>query len=136
MHHLDYYGPDHHEAASKFIGQRNLGLIIRQVDWRNRGAKPDKLDGLPLTDPAEWEPNGAPLARETDEEACTCHSPDRIACDLFSCLGTNDSVTHDRQEHDRACRQLRTDRPDGGRQAGLLDEVLQSAGTAATAAGS
>src|SRR5258708_12776654 len=78
-------------------------------------------------------PNGAPLARETDEEACTCHSPDRIACDLFSCLGTNEIVTQERQEHDRACRQLRTDRPDGGRQAGLLDEVRQSAATAATA---
>ena len=62
----------------------------------------------------------------TDEEARSCNSPDRIARLGASEIGT--------QGRDRARRSLRADRADRRRQAGLLDEVRQSAGAAATAA--
>jgi hypothetical protein len=69
--------------------------------------------------------NDAFLAREADEEACICNS-----LDLNACLGTNEIVA---QECHRACRQLRADRSDRGRQTGLLHEVRQFASAAVPA---
>jgi len=64
---------------------------------------------------------------QTDEEARSCNSPDRIAG-----LGANQIAA---QERDGARRSLCADWPDRRRQAGLFDEVREFAGPAATASG-
>jgi hypothetical protein len=116
-----------HETASKFVDQKVLRLIIQQPNRLDGSLlEANNSGGLPLDDPLQWKPNGACLARETDEEACICDSLDRIAG-----VGANEIVT---QGRDRPCRQLRPDRPHGRRQAGVFDEVREFAGAAATAA--
>jgi hypothetical protein len=65
------------------------------------------------------------MAREPDEEACICNSPDLIAG-----VGAKQIAA---QERDGACRSLCAHRPDRGRQAGLFDEVRKFAGPAVTA---
>ena len=69
--------------------------------------------------------NGVHLARETDEEAGFCNSPD-----LVTCMGANQIVA---QRRDRARRSVRAHWPDRGRQTGLFDEVRPFADPAATA---
>src|SRR5882757_8904445 len=73
--------------------------------------------------PIRFNGSGPAHARDVDEEACICSSPDLIACP-----GANQIVT---QERDCARRQLCADRPDRRRQTGLFDEVREFAGTAA-----
>src|SRR5260370_40301922 len=125
MGHADYYVSANHETASKFVGQRIFAANYSAGKWAglllheaNNGG------GLLLDDPVQWGPNGTCLARETDEEACICHSLDRIAC-----VGANEIVT---QGRDRPCRQLRTDRPDGRTQAGVFNEMRELPGAPAT----
>jgi hypothetical protein len=36
MGHADYYDPAHHEAASKFIGQKRFGPNMRQANRLSR----------------------------------------------------------------------------------------------------
>jgi hypothetical protein len=94
MGHANYYAVANHETASQFIGQRNLRLDIRQA------IRP-KLSG-PITAmdfPPPIRFNGGQtgqVARDKDEEAGICNSPDRIAR-----LGANEIVT---QGRDRAGR--------------------------------
>jgi hypothetical protein len=45
--HADYYAAAHHEAASKFVGQKIFRLNIQQTIAV-------RLYGLPLTDPVQW----------------------------------------------------------------------------------
>jgi hypothetical protein len=42
----DYYAAVHHEAASKFVGQKIFRLNIRQAA--------ERLGGLPFADPVQW----------------------------------------------------------------------------------
>jgi hypothetical protein len=127
MGHADYYASAHHETASQFVGQTNSRLNIQHPYRRDDSVlESDNFGGLLLADPVQWRPNRACLARQTDEEACISHSLDGVAC-----VGANEIVTEGR---DRSCRQLRSDRPDRRRQAGVFDEVREFAGAAATAA--
>jgi hypothetical protein len=87
----------------------------------------EQLCRLLLANPVQLGPIGEGLARKTDEEARICNPPGGVAG-----MGANEIGT---QGCGRAGRQLRAHRPHGGRQAGLFDEVRQSAGPAATAAG-
>jgi hypothetical protein len=121
--HGDSYDPAHHEAASKFIGQRFFGPNIRQANG---------LNGFREVEYALWTSFGrsgsmgrTTHGERTDEEACSCHSPDRIAG-----MGANQIAA---QERDGACRSLCAHWPDRGRQTGLFDEVRKFAGPAATA---
>src|SRR4051812_40209167 len=69
-----------------------------------------------------------PYVRKIDEEARTDHSADFLAGPRADKI--------DAKEHDRPRRQLRADRPDRRRQAGLFDEVRQpSRAACAVAAG-
>jgi hypothetical protein len=123
----DYYVSAHHETASQFVGQKNSRPNIQHSYRRDDlWLESDNFGGLPLADPVQWRPNGACLARQTDEEACIGHSLDGVAC-----VGANEIVT---QGRDRPCRQLRPDRPDRRRQAGVFDEVREFAGAATAAA--
>jgi hypothetical protein len=125
MGHADYYVSAHHKTASQFVGQKVLRLIIQQPNRLDRSLREaDNSGGLLLADPVQWRPNGACLARQTDEEACVSYSLDGVAR-----VGANEIVT---QGRDRPCRQLRPDRPDRRRQAGVFDEVREFAGAAAT----
>src|SRR5437667_665196 len=110
----DYYAPVHHEAASKIVGQENFPAKYSAGDRATTCLQALHSDGLLLADPVQWKPNGARLARETDEEAFTCNSPDLIAR-----LGANETVT---QERGRASRQLCADWPDRRRETGLRNE--------------
>jgi hypothetical protein len=114
----DYYVANHHETASKFVGQKIFRLNIHQL---NR-----QLDGLPLAYPVQCRRRSACRPRETHEEAGICNYTD-----LLTGVGADQIAA---QERERARRSLCADRPDGRRQAGVLAEVRQFAG-AATAAG-
>jgi len=113
------------------ITKRRANLLVRnfldQIFGRRTGstalAKPNMLYGLLLADPVQWAERRT--AREPDEEACICHSADRIAG-----MGANQIAA---QERDGACRSLCAHWPDRRRQTGLFDEVRKFAGPAATA---
>jgi hypothetical protein len=113
------------------ITKRRANLLVKnvldQIFGRRTGtaafAKPNMLYGLLLTNPVQWTERR--IAREPDEEACICNSPDLIAS-----MGANQIAA---QERDGACRSLCAHWPDRGRQTGLFDEVREFAGPAATA---
>jgi hypothetical protein len=49
----DFHDPAHHETASKFPGQKFLGLNIRQAHRLDRFLLSDNLDGLRSADPVQ-----------------------------------------------------------------------------------
>src|SRR5260370_5402943 len=110
---------------------RRANLLVKnfldQIFGRRTGstafAKPNMLYGLLLADPVQWAERRMP--REPDEEACICHSADRIAV-----LGANQIAA---QERDGACRSLCAHWPDRRRPAGLFDDMREFAGPAAIA---
>ena len=52
--HADFHEPAHHEAASRFLGQKFFGLNIRQANRRDRLLFGDNPGGLRLADPVQW----------------------------------------------------------------------------------
>src|SRR3981081_1424792 len=107
---VDYYSPAIHETASKFLDQEGFAAKY-SADIRPERLSTSKARSGSMG--MEW----CVSPQEADEEAGLCNSPDRIAR-----LGA-DQV--DAEGRDRACRQLRADRPHRRRQAGLFDEVRQ-----------
>jgi hypothetical protein len=111
------------KRRANLLVKKFFGRNIRQANGLNRFREPNMLYGLLLADPVQWAERR--IAREPDEEACICHSADRIAG-----LGANQIAA---QECDGACRSLCAHRPDRGRQAGLFDEVRKFTGPTVTA---
>src|ERR1700682_5797844 len=113
------------------ITKRRANLLVKNFSVQIFGrrtsstafAESNMLYGLLLADPVQWAERRT--AREPDEEACICHSADRIAG-----MGANQIAA---QERDGACRSLCAHWPDRRRQTGLFDEVRKFAGPAATA---
>jgi hypothetical protein len=106
------------KRRASLLVKKVLRLNIQQAPLAESRLTGQQLHGLPLADPVQLQ-----HARDVDEEACICSSPDLIACP-----GANQIVI---QERDGARRQLCADWPDRRRQTGLFDEVREFAGTAA-----